>query len=310
MYLKSVAEREEAICVFCPRTIDEIAWLRHPNHAGPLAMIAAYFDESCDPKKQRFYNIGGFMAEQRHWITFEQSWHRTASYLRDNDLMFHAADCESEVAGFEKLGHDKCVGVMTSMVDSVLSAPLYATNAVVDLPIFKHFFPAFHTEEAWYLLGFYCVVSQVAEWGCSVREPVAVIFDNRPEFETQALRYYRYMQGLEGWDAGKYLGEPGFGTRELYQPLQAADFIARETFKFFYSGHEEPTRAVRIPILRMKDTKRLQAIWWGREQLFALYEYVRTEYGGALNEFFARDLMRPREDQFLTKIRSAGFMQS
>jgi hypothetical protein len=127
---------------------------------------------------------------------------------------------------------------------------------------------------------------------------------SRGVHSTQALKYYRFMQTLEDWDAAKYLGEPGFGTRELYQPLQAADFIARETFKFFYSGHEEPTRPVRIPIQRLKNTHRQQAIWWGQGHLRALNQYVGTQYNGSLNEFFARDLMRSRANQFLTKIRS------
>ena len=207
-------------------------------------MLVCYCDESHDEGEQRVFAVGGFSATESEWELFGEKWNAITE-----GATFHAADCEAGRGSFEGWPREKRFGLYRHLAELIATSPLLGEGCAVFLPEFYGVFPETGKASP-YLFCFQDVVTEFYFLGDLVipKEDVAFVFDRNQDYAYNATFLYDLLarRSVGGpvvrcsgdtfapkeWPLGVKLDAIAFQSKERSPGLQAADMIARETYKF------------------------------------------------------------------------------
>jgi hypothetical protein len=252
--------------------VTDVAGLLHPRSSQlrQMAMLRAYLDESTDSKRERVFAIAGYLGTEEEWLKLENAWKEATRGLE----CFHMAECESQVGEFEEWPKEKCIELVTALVTILLERELYGVCSAIMIDDFKRVFPDEPLDTLYYLCFQHCV-SSIAELACSRGEEVAFVFDRTSEFSGTALNHYNALATSEKWQYSRWLGPIAFESKVKFIPLQAADLVAYETFKYMHNAQYDPQRPIRKSIDRLRE--KVTGEYWNQKSLEILAADMKNQ---------------------------------
>lgn len=236
---------------------------------GLHAMIFAYFDDSADKRREKYFAAGGLIGGEGQWSTFDLRW---LNETRELSKPFRSTDCEGGHGQFKNWSKPKRDELMERLVSLIRWYKLNAFASVVPIAEYRAIFPDSGELDPFYLTVAHTIIN-MAVIGNRGGHPVKLWFEDG-KTSGRIFEIYHALRGVKTWEPAKSrnLGGIGFEGKDLC-PLQAADLVAREAFKHIENLGIRPTRK---PTDRMKE--RLVYIVWNRETL----TYLR-DHGGPMN---------------------------
>jgi hypothetical protein len=232
-------------------------------------VLESYFDDSADPRRDRYYACGGFIGGPDQFDAFEVNWSHLTSGLREP---FRSTDCETghgQFQGVPKPARDK---LMDQLVGVLFDTKLRGFASIVPVQDYKECFPTSGQHDP-FLLALRHVIMNMAFIANELK------YDMRLWFEQSAInssieRVYQTIANWRVWEPSKRLRDIRFESKKC-KPLQAADLIAREAFKHMDNLGTRPTR---IPVRRLGEQGALYFVLWNKPAL----SYLAAN-GGASN---------------------------
>jgi hypothetical protein len=234
-------------------------------------MLFSYFDDSSDPRHQKYFAVGGLIGGERQWTQLHVPW---AVATIDLAHPFRSTDCECQRGQFASWSKADCDALMDRLVTIILDLELHGFASVVPIADYKAVFPNADEYDPYYLAVRHTLINMAhlgqlykEKWGI---EGMSCWLEDSDATSATTGRIYRELRKVKTWPAAQSLApSPNFDDKTLHQ-LQAADLVAREAFKHFLNFGQRPTR---IPVKRMSNL--LDFIAWDRATL----EYLRDNGG-------------------------------
>lgn len=210
--------------------------------------IECYFDDSSDPKREKYYACGGLVGNLDQWTAFEIYW---AHETRDLKLPFRSTDCECGHGQFGRWPKPKRDELMARLVNVIWSVQLVGFGYVVPIPTFKKTFPTLNADDAFALVATHAIVNAAMISHRGGFDASLWFEDGKQKGKTLAA--YDSVKGLAWKPSGRLKGLH-FGDKGL-RPLQSADLLAREAFKHMMNlglrGMRRPVQTMRHEIIFM-----------------------------------------------------------
>jgi len=229
--------------------------------------LGAYFDESGANPNDPALTLAGFISDEERWGAFSDKWKRAVvdSWgLR----YFHMADFEARQGQFKDWSRDdeskrRLDYLLTLITDHVLG--LVSVSFPRDL-FLAYFPPRPKRIERLYLMTAGAVLLEASTFP-KERAPgqkMALVF------ESGARGRHQVQQAYDGLPPGtaNHLNFVSltFATKEEFEPLQAADILAYETFRHFPKVYGSESRPVRYPLKKILD--KVPQVWGVVDQAY------------------------------------------
>ena len=232
-------------------------------------MLYSYFDDSSDPNHKEYFAVGGLIGGEKQWNDFHVAWAVATVNLKEP---FRSTDCEARVKQFKGWTKPQSDALMNKLVSIVLDHRLHGYASVVPIPEYKALFPDCREYDPYHLAVKHTIINMAhigKVQGYDIFNGIECCFEDRGATARTTKRIYGELKELTTWQYGSLLKR--FDLKDkTSQPLQAADLIAREAFKYFSNEGKLPTR---IPVDRMRNV--LNFCTWDRATL----EYLRDNGG-------------------------------
>jgi len=258
---------------------DKLFWLSRTRRVGVFIVAALDADASA-------YGVGGFVADQTEWNKFEAVWTPTRERLAAAGKTFHMTDCElghNDFSGMDR--NTERVPIIKALVDSIVSAKMWAIHTAIQVPVFNAVFPG-EGERSMYYLCFASIVRELALIGNDNNEPVAFAFEQKAPFEFMCLAIYEEMKRQTAWPGSRRLGTIGFYKKGDLDALSAADLLAYEGVKVLSETLNPSGRPLRRSMARIRDTERLRGRQWDEPALKEVRGFVDAHGKKTLRDFF------------------------
>lgn len=235
------------------------------------AMLFSYYDDSADPRHERYFAVGGLIGGERQWTALHVPWAVATVNLTDP---FRSTECECQQKQFATWTKPQCNELMDRLVTIILELKLHGYASVVPIADYKAVFPNAVEYDAYYLAVRHTIINMAHlgqihkdQWGI---EGMSCWFEDSQATSKTTRRIYRELREVKTWDSVQSLAPCPIFEDKTLRPLQAADLVAREAFKHF---DNLGTRKTRIPVDRLRNL--LNFCVWGRDAL----EYLRDNGG-------------------------------
>jgi len=249
-------------------------------------VLEAYFDESGAHEGSRVFSIGGLVARQKQWMIFTNKWR--AALKEGGAEEFHASDLENLqgiYAGWNEEQKRRLLQAASKIIAS------FSRNAVAGLVIVDDYegaVPQWAKKTAAfgdkYNFCFQICVGLVLSWIEHLNPPmpkgnlVSFVFDQRNRGEEITSNTYTQIKNFR--DPEDRMGALAFDSRKRLLPLQAADFVAYETYKHLdniVSCSGRPPRGSFSFLL--KSGCNVRGHYFGRERLTELIQHYESTKG-------------------------------
>jgi hypothetical protein len=227
-------------------------------------ILESYFDDSSDPRRNRFYACGGLLGGPEQWDAFEILWSQETHKLAEP---FRSTNCETGHGQFEDWPKTQRDELMARLVSVLKTVQLRGFASIVPIKEYKAAFPGCGEHDA-FLLALRQAVMNMAFIAHGLNHDVSVWFE-KGTIDSTVRKVFDSIAGWKEWSPAKRLRTPRFETKQL-KALQSADLIAREAFKHVDNLGDRPTRK---PIVRLEG--RLYFVLWNYKAL----EYLAANGG-------------------------------
>jgi len=227
----------------------------------PVVMIAAYFDESSDQQQERIFVVAGYIGLEEHWRALSRKW---ATMLSDVGIAeFHAVDCEHGTAQFAGMSRRRRQGIQRRFVELLAdeSNGLIGIVGAIMLGPYARLrqrfresrrippgLPISGTLDHPYYLAFQLAIESAAinpaVTALPAIEKLDFVFD-RHSLGGRIPTLFGSIQGDHSLGYSSRLASVQFHSRTTVLPLQAADLLAYEAYRFGdtqLSGNQAETR--------------------------------------------------------------------
>lgn len=216
--------------------------------------LAAYFDESGTNANDPALVMAGFISDEERWGTFSSKW--KAAVVDSWGLRyFHMADFEARRDQFKEWPRDdeskrRLDYLLTLVTDHVLG--LISVSFPRDL-FLAYFPPKPKSVERLYLMtaGSVLVEASTFPKERALGQKMALVFEQGARGRHQVQQAYDGL--IPGTTDHLNFLSLTFACKEKFEPLQAADIIAYESFRHFPKVYGNETRPVRYPLKKILD---------------------------------------------------------
>jgi hypothetical protein len=102
-------------------------------------VLESYFDDSSDPKRAKFWAVGGLIGGSNQWDAFEHLWRQETAALKEP---FRSTDCETHHGQFENWSKSESNDLMARLVAVIRITKLRGFASLIPSEDFKRAFPA------------------------------------------------------------------------------------------------------------------------------------------------------------------------
>lgn len=252
---------------------------------GTLAMLSAYFDDSGTHGTSGIVVVGGLVGNEDAWSSLEPEWRRLLDYY---DLSaFHMTDCDNGKGEFIGWPRGKCDRAIYEFRQLILERNLWAATAAVCRPHWNEVV----RPDLRPILGNpdeFCADECMQE-ALSFRQidesatDIALIFDCRANWKDMIQKHAEsYLRDGYG---GLNVVSVTFGKAKKLIPLQAADMIAYETYRYATKWWESGLRPEARPHFKriLESCKLFGGIKFRDEiqELVQILDFFHQKWGGA-----------------------------
>jgi hypothetical protein len=232
-----------------------LARVAHPacSRERLLAMFIAYFDESGHPSDTLVMTMAGVVATAKNWARFEEKWKRILRRYQVSAL--HMTDYESGHGEFTGWDADKRVSFIADLAGILKNTMMYGVansltvqdwNGTIgkdlDASGRKRYLAPY------VMLLESCITTIAESVSIPDEENVACVFDQNSIVQHFSSIFYRAL--VEVRDYPINFGTITYADRTKIVPLQAADMIAYEAFKYASRWDEHTEGRPRRKLLR------------------------------------------------------------
>jgi len=245
-------------------------------------VLEGFFDDSGTHAGSLVTAIGGCVARAEQWSAFAPAWRRV---LDDFDVsFFHSTDLANSQEQFNGWDDSKKRSFIAELA-RVMGG--YAKTAIVGLIVLNDYSivpewarktAAFGNE---YNFCFQMCVGLTMNWIDGLNPPmpngdqVAFTFDQRPKGEAITRDAYFYIK--KSRDPNDRMGTLAFADKKRVLPLQAADFVAYESYKHIDNQERKSGRPPRGSLIVL-----VENLWQFEAHVF------RSEHLKELLDFYQR----------------------
>lgn len=226
-----------------------------PEHICML--FDMYLDESSDPKRERFFAVGGLNAEEHVWTKFELRW---LSRLHELKKPFRSTECECQHGQFAKWKKPDCDQLMADLVGLIIDHRISGLGWIVPIPAYASIIAKGEYEGYYFALK--CVLVTAAHLAETFGSSVRFWVEENRATAGRASQIYHDIKNIKGWKPVRRMSGISFLGKKIVG-LQAADLMARESFKFI--DNRSSGRGIRKPVWRLES--RITINSWTAESL-------------------------------------------
>jgi hypothetical protein len=256
-------------------------------------MLGAYLDESHDSKKERIYVVAGYIAPAANWNCFWGAWDR--ALVEEGLPDFHMADCEGGYGSiYSQMPRERREELQRRFIGIITSSDIAGMGCGIELEAYNELRPEFDAERRLlpgapvsgsigdpYLLAFQGAIQEMAQYREVVSLPeeerIAFVFDRRKDLTGRVTYLYDHLCGAQNMPHVKRFGSLTFDDRKRMKPLQAADVLAYESFR--YLNDRIAGRPERWQFTELR--KRLGEFgYFGKDELLSLLNTIRADPWG------------------------------
>ena len=225
-------------------------------------MWVGYFDEAGNDEKSKAFCIGGFIAENTHWLEIVKAWVKTLGQA--GATCFHMTDFEARQGEFRGWETARRVKLIDELISIVLAYDVYGIGVGTVKDAYSQIIAQSHfiskrnfTPEWWkhpYLFVFQHCITEAANAADTLPPGtrVAFIFDRQPQFQARAEAVYAQLQEQSKWPRSSRLGSLDFDSKDNAVALQVADLAVFEVRKGIDFKLLEPEREIRKSMDRLR----------------------------------------------------------
>jgi len=267
--------------------VSQIAHFIHPHDSQwrTIAVLEAYFDESGSHDGSRVFSMGGLVArlDQMKWLA--DAWR---DMLHRNGISeFHSADLESRRGIYDGIGAEEQKRIFQDAINVIGTYARTAIAGLVVIDDYEQAIPGWAKKTAAfgdkYNFCFQMCLNLVFGWieGLDPEMPpgdrIAFMFDQRErgeEITSTSFSQIRKFRDLHDW-----MGSLTFDSRKRFVPLQAADLVAYETYKYLDNLALKSGRPPRIPLKLLGGKCNLYTRYFPKGKLIELARYYERTKG-------------------------------
>jgi hypothetical protein len=205
-----------------------------------------YLDESSDERRKRYSSVGGFVGNGEQWTSLELQW---MSRTRDLKKPFHYTNCECQHEEYTKWSKPECDVLITDLVTIARQCKIGGAGVFAPIPDLASVLGLGEDYDG-QIFCLKCVFIHVANLAERHRVDLRFRLEENPATDGRARRAYGDLKAVKQWKAARRMCSFEIMSKNVIG-LQAADLMARETFKF--ADNMGSGRNIRKPLLRLDD---------------------------------------------------------
>jgi hypothetical protein len=258
-----------------------------PSGIGTIAVFWGYFDESGTHDKPEVFALAGYVASTAEWEHFEREWSQVLQ--SEGVRIFHMAPlCARPRRGEFKGWTDAKAEVFLSRVLAVIEhRALFGFAAFVRKSDFAEILrpalvlPRDRIYKRPYILCMQSCMSLILEhfpsppYNPGSVDKIACVFDRNHEMRSKATDHFWEIVDARNW--GRRFQLIAFAPKRFLTPLQAADLLAYETYRYGTDALTHPDLPRRPEILRLSADRRIVFNYIDRGTLTELAEKLETD---------------------------------
>jgi hypothetical protein len=212
-----------------------------------VLMLVAYFDESGTTDRDDVALIGGLVADLEYWRELEAPW--KAILNRFGIGCYHAVDCEHRNGEFEPSERPIREAITVGLTNELCKVPFQGFVSAVYREDYR-FSPAEirrRTMNDPLYLAFELCLQQISSYSISFAdsEKIDLIFARHNDYqENERAIHTNYLRQASTW--GRGIGSIEFGDPAESVPLQAADLISYESYRYYCGQRRKPVPPRRL----------------------------------------------------------------
>ena len=201
-------------------------------------MLKAYCDESGKHEPARVIVMGGYVGVGAEWNRFDRGWKAIVRKLPSGS--FHASDFECGQGTFKgAFTRSQTDRIQAQLISVIKNYEIFGYWSGVNRRAFARFEAQIKRARSKYWSPYFLCFQQIMELcsrpvtGGLSTAAVSFIFDRQDEFRGRACEIFESIKGDRSTLHYKArLGTLAFSDRKEAAPLQAADFLAYECYKW------------------------------------------------------------------------------
>ena len=223
-----------------------------------MAILGAYFDESGNEADTPTVVVAGLIASKQQWDKFNRKWDRA---LQAEEIKFlHMSDLAHSWGQFKGWTEERKRPFLDRLFGIIESHARHYLVSVLKIDEFEKI----RTEFGDIKLSAYqfcCVqcMNGIAKYmlDSDKRKKIDVVFELGNKFMSEGMRLFSEPDAPEQVRQIYKIAHIGTGSKEGDKPLQAADWLAYETFSDYKKFLNNSLRPTRIPFERFLKTKKV-----------------------------------------------------
>ena len=232
-------------------------------------------DESGAHNGSLAFILAGFVAEDKDWPAFTRDYQRLLK--KWGIECFHATDFfNGAPPNFDHFNNSQKRIFIQSLIAILAKHRIDGISQGIDLLAFNEIITGALLKkiESHCILCFQMMMAKfnrlAGEANMKQDEKIAFIFDQQQQFSGRALQIHAKLKADPRF--GTYLGSIGFESKQQFLPLQAADFLAYETYRELSRKLDRPEKDVRKSLIKLFGKVHLDGGYCDRAALTVLAE--------------------------------------
>jgi hypothetical protein len=226
-----------------------------------MTTYRSYGDDSADAECERVFAVAAVVAPEELWSRLEEAWGNI-----NNNLPFHATDCDSDNGIYKERDHQQNKKLYRDCITLLTDSGAFGFAYAIDLAGREEFFPD-TDKQLHYHWCYERVIRRIATFlGSRGISKVEFSFDNRLDIVSNAKTVYSLITSDEEFSYRQVLGERvEFLSSAKFPRIQLGDLYAREVMKHLDNMVGPRKREERKSFTALRNSGRFDVEFFMRE---------------------------------------------